>query len=209
MPSSLFRRWQWQGLGWGNEIGGPSEPRLSDPVSATLLATQVPHVHRCPAGPGRRPLHVLPLLHLPTDRQVPRAHHPAVPPAGRGIHALRHRRPCPAQGEPRGHPLGPSPPPRTPMSSPRCPLSTAGLPVHQRHLLPGRGAGPAHRVDHALHLLPRCECPQGRVVQGPLLPLCFLDRDNGMGEGGLFLSCRTSWVPECRPGWLGGCGTEL
>lgn len=32
-----------------------------------------------------------------------------------------------------------------------------GVPLHQGHLLPGRGAGAAHHLDHPLHLLPRCE----------------------------------------------------
>ena len=132
LPSSLFRRWRVQGLGWGNEIGGPSEPRLNDPVSAALLATQVPHIHRCPAGPGRRPLHVLPLLHLPTDRQVPRAHHPAVPPAGRGVHALRHRRPCPAQGEPGATQWGPAPRPTHPR------VLTTLSPLHRRSSCPSK-----------------------------------------------------------------------
>ncbi|KAK2101588.1 mRNA-binding ribosome synthesis protein [Saguinus oedipus] len=38
-------------------------------------------------GPGRCPLHVLPLFHLPTEWQVSRADHSAMPPAHRGVHA--------------------------------------------------------------------------------------------------------------------------
>lgn len=76
------------------------EPPLTEPVSTAFSAVQVPHLHRRPAGPGRCPLHVLPLFHLPTDWQVPCADHSAVPPAHRGVPALCHRRTCPAQGEP-------------------------------------------------------------------------------------------------------------
>lgn len=66
--------------------------------------------------------------------------------------ALRKVRPGP-----RGRAL-PASFPLSPWFSPCCLLHPPGLSVHQRHLLPGRSAGAAHCVDHALHLLPRCEC---------------------------------------------------
>ena len=109
----------------------PREPRRSGLLSTAPPAVQVPHVRRCAAGPGRCPVHVLPLLHLPADRQVPRAHHPAVPSTGRGVHALRHRRPCSAKGEP-GRRAGPCPTttargPHTVPAPPQVFLSIKGI----------------------------------------------------------------------------------
>lgn len=98
----------WSGLGIGASRVTLTEPRRNAP----LLAMQVPHVHRRSAGPGRRPVHVLPLLHLSPDGQVPCADHSAVPPAHCGVPALCHRCPGPAQGEPRatgGAPPAPAP----------------------------------------------------------------------------------------------------